>query len=159
MTLENQGLDKFFGEPSLDIKDFSRVDNNGKGIINILDAVELYKSPDLYSAIMLCMLTNLYNEMPEVGDVEKPKIVFFFDEAYFLFREMPSYRLKQVEKIVRLIRSKGIGVYFISQSPSDIPEEILSQLGNKVQHVLRSYTPSDEKAIKAAANSFSCEIT
>ena len=153
-VLENQGLDKFFGKPSLDIKDFVSIDNNGKGIINILDAVELYKSPDLYSAVMLWMLTELYNKMPEVGDLEKPKIVFFFDEAYFLFREMPSYRLKQIEKIVRLIRSKGIGLYFISHYTTDIPETVLDQLGNRVQHNLRAYTPSDQKIVKAAANSF-----
>ncbi len=152
--LENQGLDKFFGEPSLDINDFVSVDNTGKGIINLLDAVELYKYPDLYSAVMLCLLTKLYDTMPEVGDVEKPKIVFFFDEAYFLFREMPSYRLKQIEKIVRLIRSKGIGLYFISHYTTDLPDTILDQLGNRVQHNLRAYTPADQKIAKAAADSF-----
>lgn len=152
--LENQGLDKFFGEPELDIKDWVSIDNNGKGIINILDAVELYKNPDLYSAVMLCLFTKLYNEMPEVGDLDKPKIVFFFDEAYFLFREMPSYRLKQIEKIVRLIRSKGIGLYFITHYTVDIPDTILSQLGNRVQHNLRAYTPADQKIAKAAADSF-----
>ena len=152
--LENQGLDKFFGKPSLDIKDFVSIDNNGKGIINILDAVELYKNPDLYSAVMLCLLTSLYDHMPEVGDVDKPKIVFFFDEAYFLFREMPSYRLKQIEKIVRLIRSKGIGLYFISHYTTDIPDTVLDQLGNRVQHNLRAYTPADQKIAKAAADSF-----
>ena len=152
--LEKQGLDKFFGEPELDIHDFASVDNNGKGIINILDAVELYKFPDLYSAIMLCLLTKIYDSMPEVGDVDKPKIVFFFDEAYFLFREMPSYRLKQIEKIVRLIRSKGIGLYFISHYTVDIPDTVLDQLGNRVQHNLRAYTPADQKIAKAAADSF-----
>lgn len=152
--LENQGLDKFFGKPCLDIQDFISVDNNGKGIINILDAVELYKNPDLYSAVMLCLLTKLYDHMPEVGDLDKPKIVFFFDEAYFLFREMPSYRLKQIEKIVRLIRSKGIGLYFISHYTVDIPETILDQLGNRVQHNLRAYTPADQKIVKSAADSF-----
>ena len=153
-VLENQGLGNFFGEPELDLHDFVAVDNNGKGIINILDAVELYKNPDLYSAVMLCLLTRLYDSMPEVGDVDKPKIVFFFDEAYFLFREMPSYRLKQVEKIVRLIRSKGIGLYFISHYTTDIPDAILEQLGNRVQHNLRAYTPADQKIAKAAADSF-----
>ena len=133
---------------------FVALDNNGKGIINILDAVELYKNPDLYSAVMLCLLTKLYDSMNEVGDLDKPKIVFFFDEAYFLFREMPSYRLKQVEKIVRLIRSKGIGLYFISHSTTDIPNTILEQLGNRVQHNLRAYTPADQKIAKAAADSF-----
>ena len=152
--LENQGLDKFFGKPELDIKDFVSVDNNGKGIINILDAVELYKNPDLYSAVMLCLFTKLYDYMPEVGDLEKPKIVFFFDEAYFLFREMPPYRLKQIEKVVRLIRSKGIGLYFISHYTTDIPDTILDQLGNRVQHNLRAYTPADQKIAKASADSF-----
>jgi len=153
-VLENQGLSKFFGEPELNIHDLVSVDNNGKGIINILDAVELYKNPDLYSAVMLCLLTRLYDSMPEVGDLDKPKIVFFFDEAYFLFREMPSYRLKQLEKIVRLIRSKGIGLYFISHYTTDIPATILDQLGNRVQHNLRAYTPADQKIAKAAADSF-----
>ncbi len=153
-VLENQGLGNFFGEPELDLHDFVAVDNNGKGIINILDAVELYKNPDLYSAVMLCLLTKLYDSMNEVGDLDKPKIVFFFDEAYFLFREMPSYRLKQVEKIVRLIRSKGIGLYFISHYTTDIPATILEQLGNRVQHNLRAYTPADQKIAKAAADSF-----
>ncbi len=153
-VLENQGLDNFFGEPELDINDFISTNNEGKGVINILDAVELYKNPDLYSAVMLCLLTKLYDHMPEVGDLDKPRIVFFFDEAYFLFREMPSYRLKQVEKIVRLIRSKGIGLYFISHYTTDIPATVLDQLGNRVQHNLRAYTPADQKIAKAAADSF-----
>ena len=153
MSLENQGIDNFFGEPELDIKDFVSFDND-KGIINILDAVELYKNPDLYSAVMLCMLTNLYNVMPEVGDLDKPRIVFFFDEAYFLFREMPSYRLKQIEKIVRLIRSKGIGLYFITHYSTDIPNTILDQLSNRVQHNLKAYTPADQKIVKASADAF-----
>ena len=153
-VLENQGIDNFFGEPELDINDFISVDANGRGIINILDAVELYKNPDLYAAVMLCLLTALYNSMPEVGDLDKPKIVFFFDESYFLFREMPSYRLKQVEKIVRLIRSKGIGLYFISHYTTDIPATILDQLGNRVQHNLKAYTPADQKNVKAAADAF-----
>ena len=153
-TLENQGLDKFFGKPELEIKDWVTITDDGRGVINILDAVELYKNPDLYSAVMLCLLTKLYNNMPEVGDVDKPKIVFFFDEAYFLFREMPSYRLKQIDKIVRLIRSKGIGLYFITHYTTDIPGDILSQLGNRVQHNLRAYTPLEQKIAKAAADSF-----
>lgn len=152
--LENQGLDNFFGEPELDIQDWVAVDSSGKGIVNILDAVELYKNPELYSAVMLCLMTKLYDSMPEVGDLDKPKIVFFFDEAYFLFREMPSYRLKQIEKIVRLIRSKGIGLYFISHYTTDIPDTVLDQLGNRVQHNLRAYTPADQKIAKAAADSF-----
>jgi len=153
-VLENQGLDKFFGEPELDINDFIKLDTDGRGFINILDAVELYKNPDLYSAVMLCLLTKLYDTMPEVGDVDIPKVVFFFDEAYFLFREMPSYRLKQIEKIVRLVRSKGIGLYFITHYTTDIPGTILEQLGNRVQHNLRAYTPAEQKIVKAAADSF-----
>lgn len=153
-VLKNQGGEKFFGEPCFDVRDFVAKDTNGKGIINILDAVELYKSPDLYASVMLFLLTALYNNMPEVGDVDLPKIVFFFDESYFLFREMPSYRLKQVDKIVRLIRSKGIGLYFISHYTVDIPETILSQLSNRVQHNLKAYTPADQKVAKAAADAF-----
>ena len=153
-VLENQGLDKFFGEPELDINDFIKLDTDGRGFINMLDAVELYKNPDLYSAVMLCLLTKIYDTMPEVGDVDVPKIVFFFDEAYFLFREMPSYRLKQIEKIVRLVRSKGIGLYFITHYTTDIPSTILEQLGNRVQHNLRAYTPAEQKIVKAAADSF-----
>ena len=152
-VLENQGLDNFFGTPEFKI-DYLLRHKDEKGVINILDAVELYKNPDLYSAVMLCLLTKLYDYMPEVGDLDKPKIVFFFDEAYFLFREMPSYRLKQVEKIVRLIRSKGIGLYFISHYTTDIPATVLDQLGNRVQHNLRAYTPADQKIAKAAADSF-----
>ena len=151
--LENQGLAKFFGEPTLDINDLIKIDN-GRGVINLLDAVELYKNPDLYSAVMLCLLTKLYDTMPEVGEVDKPKIVFFFDEAYYLFREMPSYRLKQIEKIVRLVRSKGIGLYFISHYTTDIPDSIINQLGNRVQHNLKAYTPADQRIAKAAADSF-----
>ena len=154
IALENQGIDHFFGEPELDIKDLVSVDNNSKGIINILDAVELYKNPDLYSSVMLCLLTSLYNNMPEVGDLDKPRIVFFFDEAYFLFREMPSYRLKQIEKIVRLIRSKGIGLYFITHYTTDIPNTVLDQLSNRVQHNLKAYTPADQKNVKSAAEAF-----
>ena len=153
LTLENQGADSFFGEPSLDIKDFI-TNENGKGVINILDAVKLFRSPDLYASFMLWLLTELFNTLPEVGDLEKPKIVFFFDEAHLLFNDMPSYRLKQITQIVKLIRSRGIGLYFISQSPMDIPSEILGQLGNKIQHTLRAYTPLEQKTVKAAADSF-----
>ena len=154
LTLENQGADKFFGLPELDINDFIGVDNNGKGIINILHAVELFKSPDLYASFLLWLLTNLFNKMPEVGDLEKPKIVFFFDEAHLLFNGMPSYRLKQITQVVKLIRSRGIGLYFISQSPTDIPDEIIAQLGNRVQHTLRAYTPSEQRTVKVAADAF-----
>ena len=154
LTLENQGADKFFGQPELDIHDFIAVDNNGKGMINILHAVKLFTSPDLYASFLLWMLTNLFNKMPEVGDLEKPKLVFFFDEAHLLFNGMPSYRLKQITQVVKLIRSRGIGLYFISQSPTDIPDEVIAQLGNRVQHTLRAYTPSEQKTVKVAADAF-----
>ena len=149
LTLENQGADKFFGQPELDINDFIGIDNNGKGYINILDAVELFKSPDLYASFLLWLLTNLFNKMPEVGDLEKPRIVFFFDEAHLLFNGMPSYRLKQITQVVKLIRSRGIGLYFISQSPTDIPDEVIAQLGNRVQHTLRA-----QRTVKVAADAF-----
>ncbi len=154
LTLENQGGDKFFGQPELDIHDFIGVNENGKGIINILHAVELFKSPDLYASFLLWLLTNLFNKMPEVGDLDKPKMVFFFDEAHLLFDNMPAYRLKQITQVVKLIRSRGIGLYFISQSPTDIPDEIIAQLGNRVQHTLRAYTPSEQKTVKVAADAF-----
>lgn len=154
LTLENQGADKFFGQPELDIHDFINVDENGKGTINILHAVELFKSPDLYASFLLWLLTDLYNKLPEVGDLDKPKIVFFFDEAHLLFNDMPSYRLKKITQVVKLIRSKGIGLYFISQAPTDIPDEIISQLGNRVQHALRAYTPNEQKIVKVAADAF-----
>ena len=154
LALENQGADKFFGQPELDIKDLMQTNSDGKGIINILHAVELFQSPDLYAAFLLWFLTKLFTEMPEVGDVEKPKMVFFFDEAHLLFNGMPSYRLKRIVQVVKLIRSRGIGLYFISQSPADIPGEIISQLGNRVQHTLRAYTPNEQKVVKAAADDF-----
>lgn len=155
LTLENQGADNFFGEPALDIHDFIRIDNaTGKGFINILHAVELFQSPDLYASFLLWLLTSLYSTLPEVGDLDKPKIVFFFDEAHLLFNGMPAYRLKQITQVVKLIRSRGIGLYFISQGPTDIPDEILAQLGNRVQHTLRAYTPTEQKNVKAAANAF-----
>ncbi len=154
LALENQGADKFFGEPELDIHDFIAVDNNGKGFINILHAVELFRSPDLYASFMLWLLTDLFNTLPEVGDMDKPKIAFFFDEAHLVFADMPAYRLKQIVQIVKLIRSRGIGLYFISQNPTDIPSEILGQLGNKIQHNLRAFTPAEQKVVKAAADGF-----
>ncbi len=155
LSLEDEGGDYFFGKPDFDIKDFIKFDvNNGYGFINILHAVTLFQKPTLYATFLLWLLTNLYNTLPEVGDIDKPKIAFFFDEAHLLFSEMPDHLIKQIIQIVKLIRSKGIGLYFISQSPSDIPDEILSQLGNRIQHVLRYYTKNDEKAIKTAANSF-----
>lgn len=154
LTLENQGANEFFGRPYLEISDLISVNQDGKGMINILDSVELFKSPDMYSAFLLWFLTMLFNKLPEVGDLEKPKLVFFFDEAHLLFKDMPNYRLKKIVQVVKLIRSRGVGVYFISQSISDIPNDILAQLGNRVQHTLRAYTPAEIKTIKAAADSF-----
>ena len=154
LSLENQGADKFFGEPSLDINDFISLNSDGRGVINILNAVKLFNSPDLYASFMLWLLIELYNKMSEVGDLDKPKIVFFFDEAHLLFNDMPTYRLKKVAQIVKLIRSRGIGLYFVSQKPTDIPDEIIGQLGNRVQHTLRAYTPSELKVVKVAADAF-----
>ena len=155
LVLEEQGGDFFFGEPSISIKDFIRFDpTDGRGFINVIHAVKLFQKPNLYATFLLWLLTDLYNTLPEVGDIAKPKIVFFFDEAHLLFEEMPDYMIKKVTQIVKLIRSKGIGLYFISQSPKDIPEEVLPQLGNRIQHALRAYTPAEQKVIKAAASSF-----
>ncbi|MBQ9630635.1 MAG: DUF853 family protein, partial [Treponema sp.] len=154
LALQEQGGDVFFGEPALDINDFLRVNANGFGNVNILECVELFKQPKLYSCFMLWLLTALNNTLPEVGDLPKPKIVFFFDEAHLLFDDMPKYMLTNVIQVVKLIRSKGIGLYFISQTPKDIPDEILAQLGNRTQHTLRAYTPADQKIVKAVASSF-----
>ena len=153
LTLENQGADHFFGQPALDVRDFFAMED-GRGVINILHAVTLFESPDMYAAFLLWLLTTLFSTSPEVGDLDKPKLVFFFDEAHLLFNGMPAYRLKRIVQIVKLIRSRGIGLYFISQSPTDVPDEILAQLGNRVQHSLRAYTPSEQKAVKAAAQAF-----
>ena len=154
LTLEDQGANLFFGEPELDIQDFMKQDMSGRGYINILHAVDLFKNPDLYASFLLWLLTDLFNNMPEVGDLDKPKIVFFFDEAHLLFNNMPGYRLKQITQVVKLIRSRGIGLYFISQAPTDIPDEVIAQLGNRVQHALRAYTPAEQKTVKAAASAF-----
>ncbi|MCL1896168.1 MAG: DUF853 domain-containing protein [Clostridiales bacterium] len=154
LALESAGGDIFFGEPELDLKDWLAVEGQGQGVINILDCVTLFQNPLLYSTFLLWMLSELYEIMPEVGDLDKPKMVFFFDEAHLLFNDAPRALLQKIEQIIRLIRSKGIGIYFISQSPADIPNTVLSQLGNKIQHALRAYTPNDQKAIKAAALSF-----
>lgn len=155
LTLMENGGDCFFKEPELDISDFIKFDSEtGYGNINILDATTLFKNPRLYAITLLWILTTLFDKMPEVGEREKPKLVFFIDEAHLLFSEMDEQISKQIVQIVKLIRSKAVGLYFISQSPSDIKEEILGQLGNKVQHVLRSYTKSDEKSLRAAANSY-----
>lgn len=153
LTLEKQGGENFFGKPALDINDFIQNASDGRGVINILHAVELFNSPDLYASFLLWLLTELFNDMPEVGDLDKPKLVFFFDEAHLLFNGMPNYRLKQITQVVKLIRSRGIGLYFVSQSPSDIPDEISAQLGNRIQHTLRAYTPAEQRNVKAAADS------
>jgi DNA helicase HerA-like ATPase len=154
LVLENQGAANFFAEPALDISDFMRTDRDGRGVINILAADKLMKSPKLYATFLLWMLSELYEQMPEVGDLAKPKLVFFFDEAHLLFDDAPKALIDKVEQVVRLIRSKGVGVYFISQSPLDVPDEILGQLGNKVQHALRAFTPKDRKSVKAVADNF-----
>ena len=154
LQLQDAGGDAFFGEPALDINDWIRLDADGKGYINVLDCVRLVQSPLLYSTFLLWMLSELYEQLPEVGDLDKPKICFFFDEAHMLFNGAPRALLEKVEQIVKLIRSKGVGVYFITQNPADIPDPVLAQLSNKVQHALRAYTPAEQKAIRAAAESY-----
>lgn len=151
LSLEQQGAEHFFGEPMLDIRDWMRTDSNGKGIINILSAEKLYQMPKLYAASLLWMLSELYEQLPEAGDLDKPKLVFFFDEAHLLFSDAPQVLLDKIEQVIRLIRSKGVGVWFVSQNPADIPDNVLGQLGNRVQHALRAFTPKDQKAVKAAA--------
>jgi DNA double-strand break repair helicase HerA and related ATPase len=154
LVLENQGGAKFFGEPALSIKDFMRTDRDGRGNINILSADKLMENPRLYATFLLWLLSELFEELPEVGDLDKPKLVFFFDEAHLLFNEAPKALLEKVEQVVRLIRSKGVGVYFVTQNPMDVPDKVLSQLGNRVQHALRAFTPRDQKAVRAAAETF-----
>ncbi len=154
LTLETQGGDKFFGEPALDIADMIQCDDQGRGYINVLAADKLMASPKLYATFLLWLLSELFETMPEIGDPDKPKLVFFFDEAHLLFDEAPPALLEKVEQVVRLIRSKGVGVYFITQNPIDIPEDIAGQLGNRVQHALRAFTPREQKAIKSAAETF-----
>ena len=153
LNLEDQGGDLFFGEPDFNIYDFLQTEQ-GKGVINILAADKLLKSPKLYATFLLWMLSSLYEELPEVGDLERPKFIFFFDEAHLLFDDAPEVLLDKIEQIVRLIRSKGVGVYFITQNPLDLPESILGQLGNRIQHALRAFTPRDQKAVKTAAQTF-----
>lgn len=154
LPLEDQGGDIFFGEPDLDIMDWIRTDYNGKGMINVLDSVKLVNNPKLYAVFLLWMMAELFENLPEIGDPEKPKLVFFFDEAHFLFTDMPSIFIQKIEQMVKLIRSKGVGVYFVTQNPADVPDSVLAQLSNKVQHALRAYTPAEQKAIKAAAQSY-----
>ena len=151
LALEQQGAEYFFGEPMLDIKDWLQTDAQGRGIINILSAEKLYQMPELYAASLLWMLSELYEQLPETGDTEKPKLVFFFDEAHLLFNDIPDVLLDKIQQVIRLIRSKGVGVYFVTQNPADIPDTVLGQLGNRVQHALRAFTPKDQKAVKAAA--------
>jgi DNA helicase HerA-like ATPase len=155
LVLENQGGTKFFGAPQLDIDDLIRTDPvSGRGIINVLAADKLMSSPRLYATFLLWLLSELFEKLPEVGDPPKPKLVFFFDEAHLLFNEAPKELLEKVEQVVRLIRSKGVGVYFVTQNPVDVPDKVLAQLGNRVQHALRAFTPADQRAVKAAADTF-----
>jgi DNA helicase HerA-like ATPase len=154
LVLENQGGEKFFGEPALSLKDFMRTDRDGRGMINILVADRLMQSPQLYATFLLWMLSELFEELPEAGDPPKPKLVFFFDEAHLLFNDAPKPLMDKIEQVVRLIRSKGVGVYFVTQNPIDVPDKVLAQLGNRVQHALRAFTPRDQKAVAAAAETF-----
>ena len=151
LEMEGQGAEKFFGEPMLNIDDLMQTDSMGKGIINILAADKVMTSPKVYSTLMLWLLAELFENMPEAGDLEKPKLVFFFDEAHLLFDNAPAALLDKIEQVVRLIRSKGVGVYFVTQNPADVPDKVLSQLGNRVQHALRAFSPQDQKAVRAAA--------
>ena len=153
LALENQGAEKFFGEPSFDIYDLLQCEG-GKGVMNVLAADKLMLKPKLYSTFLLWLLSELYSTLPEVGDMELPKLVFFFDEAHMLFEDTSKALVSKIEQVIRLIRSKGVGIYFVTQSPTDIPENILGQLGNRVQHALRAYTPKDQKAVKTAADTF-----
>ncbi len=154
LQFEQQGGDAFFGEPALDLTDFMRTDMDGKGMVNILMADRLMQSPRLYSTFLLWMLAELFEELPEAGDLEKPKLVFFFDEAHLLFNDAPKPLLEKIEQVVRLVRSKGVGVYFVTQNPQDMPESVLGQLGNRVQHALRAFTPQQQKFIKQAAQTY-----
>jgi DNA helicase HerA-like ATPase len=154
LTLEEQGADKYFGEPALNIEDLMQTGSKGKGMINILTADKLMRSPRIYATFLLWLLSELFEHLPEVGDPEKPKLVFFFDEAHLLFEDVPKALEEKIEQVVRLIRSKGVGVYFITQNPLDLPETVLGQLGNRVQHALRAFTPKDQKSVKVAAETF-----
>src|SRR6188472_1821883 len=154
LVLENQGGAKVFGEPALTLKDFMKTDRDGRGMVNILVADKLMQSPRLYATFLLWMLSELFEELPEAGDLPKPKLVFFFDEAHLLFDDAPKALLDKIEQVVRLIRSKGVGVYFVTQNPVDVPDRVLGQLGNRVQHALRAFTPRDQKAVAAAAETF-----
>lgn len=152
MQIETQGGQQFFGEPMLNIEDFMQTDANGQGIVNVLAADRLMNAPRLYATFLLWLLSELFETLPEVGDVDKPKIVFFFDEAHLLFNDAPKVLIERIELVVRLVRSKGVGVFFVTQNPLDIPDAVLAQLGNRVQHALRAFTPRDQKAVKSAAD-------
>ncbi|WP_341932006.1 helicase HerA-like domain-containing protein [Streptococcus pluranimalium] len=154
LVLEQEGGEVFFGEPALELTDFIVTDDKGQGMVNILNATKLFQSPTLYATFLMWMLAELYETLPEVGDLDKPKFVFFFDEAHLLFKDAPKAFVEKVEQMVRLIRSKGVGIFFITQNPLDLPESILAQLGNRVQHALRAYTPKEIKAVKTAADTF-----
>ncbi len=154
LVLEIQGAAKFFGEPALSIKDFMRIDRDGRGIVNLLTADKLMENPRLYATFLLWLLSEMFEQLPEVGDLDKPKLVFFFDEAHLLFNDAPKALLDRIEQVVRLIRSKGVGVYFVTQNPLDVPDKVLAQLGNRVQHALRAFTARDQKAVRAAAETF-----
>ncbi|HMF64645.1 MAG TPA: DUF853 domain-containing protein [Edaphobacter sp.] len=154
VALGQQGGDQFFGEPALNIEDLLQTDANGKGVVNILAADKLLQSPQLYATFLLWLMSELFEKLPEVGDPEKPKLVFFFDEAHLLFNDLPSVLQSRIEQVVRLIRSKGVGVFFVTQNPIDVPDTVLGQLGNRVQHALRAFSPKDQKAVKAAAQTF-----
>ena len=154
LVLENQGAKSFFGEPALDLADFLRTDRDGRGIVNVLAADKLIANPRLYATFLLWLLSELFEKLPEVGDPEKPKLVFFFDEAHLLFNDAPKPLLEKIEQVVRLVRSKGVGVYLVTQNPLDVPETVLAQLSNRVQHALRAFTPHDQKAVRAAADTF-----
>ncbi len=154
LPLENQGGDLFFGEPALDIFDWIRTDVYGKGMVNILNCVKLVQNPTLYASFLLWMMAELFERLPEAGDLDKPKLVFFFDEAHMLFADAPKVLVQKIEQVVKLVRSKGVGIYFVTQSPGDIPDPVLAQLSNRVQHALRAYTPAEQKAVKIAAQSF-----
>ncbi|WGM40999.1 helicase HerA-like domain-containing protein [Caulobacter sp. NIBR1757] len=154
LQLETAGAENLFGEPALNLADLMRIDGSGRGVVSILAADKLIQSPRLYATFLLWLLSELFEELPEVGDPEKPRLVFFFDEAHLLFRDAPKALLEKVEQVVRLIRSKGVGIYFVTQNPADIPETVLAQLGNRIQHALRAYTPAEQKGLRAAAASF-----
>jgi DNA helicase HerA-like ATPase len=154
LELETQGADQFFGEPALNLDDLIQTDAAGRGIVNILASDQLFHSPRIYATLLLWLLSELFEQMPEAGDLDKPKLVFFFDEAHLLFNDAPQALLQKIEQVVRLIRSKGVGVYFVSQNPLDIPDVVLGQLGNRIQHALRAFTPRDQKAVKSAADTF-----